>query len=161
MNMQIKSSNLVACTCWHCTTMLMCSSVTLQLHKSITEVKLNSNVVYIKQMLPLFFVYLLFYRICYWNLSSPYMQLVDIYVSYTEVYLELFKGSVFKEMVYMNCTLKEAFFFLFIAERQRILILMHKRPSFIKEMHTWAWQLATENFCGKDTAEYTLIQTFW
>lgn len=56
---------------------------------------------------------------------------------------------------------KRVFFFLFIAERQRILILMHKRPSFIKEMHTWAWQLATENFCGKDTAEYTLIQTFW
>lgn len=28
-------------------------------------------------------------------------------------------------------------------------------------MHTWAQQLATENFCGKDTAEYTLIQTFW
>lgn len=64
------------------------------------------------------------------------MQLVDIYVSYTEMYLELFKGSVFKEMVYMNCTLKEIFFFPFIAERQRILILMHKRPSFIKEMHT-------------------------
>lgn len=59
------------------------------------------------------------------------MQLVDIYVSYTEMYLELFKGSVFKEMVYMNCTLKE-FFFSFIAERQRILILMYKRPSFIK-----------------------------
>lgn len=38
------------------------------------------------------------------------MQLVDIYVSYTEMYLALFKGSVFKEMVYMNCTLKEFFF---------------------------------------------------
>lgn len=60
------------------------------------------------------------------------MQLVDIYVSYTEMYLELFKGSVFKEMFYMNCTFKEFFFFSFMAERQRILILMRKRPSFIK-----------------------------
>lgn len=53
------------------------------------------------------------------------MQLVDIYVSYTEMYLELFKGSVFEEMVYMNCTLKENFF-PFIVERQRILILCTK-----------------------------------
>lgn len=58
------------------------------------------------------YIYFFFFlnRICYWNLSSPSMQLVDIYVSYTEMYLELFKGSVFKEMVYTNCTLKEIFF---------------------------------------------------
>lgn len=77
--------------------MLMCSAVTLQPHKSITEVKLNSNVVYIKQMLPLFFVYLLF-QILESGFSSCIM---DIDVSYTEAYSVPFKGADFKEVAYI------------------------------------------------------------
>lgn len=64
------------------------------------------------------------------------MQLVDIYVSYTEMYLELFKGSVFKEMVYMNCTLKEIFFPLHSREAEDFNLdaqktFIHKRNAYL------------------------------
>lgn len=80
--------------------MLMCSAVTLQPHKSITEVKLNSNVVYIKQMLPLFFVYLLFTDFAV-GILVLFMQLMDIYVSHTEAYSVPFEGADFKVRAYI------------------------------------------------------------
>lgn len=63
------------------------------------------------------------------------MQLVDIYVSYTEMYLELFKGSVFKEMVYMNCTLKEFFFFLHSREAEDFNLNVQK--TFIHKINAY------------------------
>lgn len=81
--------------------MLMCFAVTLQPHKSITEVKLNSNVVYIKQMLPLFFVYLLLQILPLESQFSLFVQLMDIDVSYTEAYSVPFKGADFKEVAYI------------------------------------------------------------
>lgn len=100
MNMQMKSSNLVACTCWHCMAMLMRSAPALQPHKSSAEVKLNSNAVWIEQMLPFFFVHRLL-QILPLESRLFFLQLMDIDRSRTEAYSGLLKGADSSAVAYM------------------------------------------------------------
>lgn len=150
MNMQMKRSNLVACTCWHCSAMLTDSSVTLRLHKSNTEVKLNSNVVYIKQMLPLFFVYLLFNRACRWNLSSSFVQLADICVLHTEMYSETFGGLwcfFFKE----GCGGGEWLTCAALWKRHwntNVLVIFIHRQNMYRSGRGWWWCVLITSYLG-------------
>lgn len=71
------------------------SAPALQPHKSSAEVKLNSNVARIEQMLPFFFVHLLFQILPLESRLSFFVQLMDIDASHTETHSVLLKGADF------------------------------------------------------------------